>query len=149
MRTQLRTGMLSALLGLGTALLAGEVAAAKPKAAGKGEAVKPIDKTKWGESDGKQVDLYTLTNKNGLVAKITNYGAIVVEMDVPDKKGKMGDVVVGYDNLADFVKKNPYFGATVGRIGNRIANATFELEGKTYKLAANNGTNHLHGGLKG
>lgn len=111
--------------------------------------MKPIEKAKWGDADGKQVDIYTLTNKNGLVAKITNYGAIVVQMDVPDKKGKMGDVVVGYDNLADFVKKNPYFGATVGRVGNRIANATFELEGKTYKLAANNGPHHLHGGQKG
>jgi aldose 1-epimerase len=108
-----------------------------------------IDKTKWGEADGKEVDLYTLTNRNGLIAKITNYGGIVVELHVPDRSGQMGDVALGYDNLADYIKKNPYFGATVGRIGNRIANAQFELEGKTYKLAANNGTNHLHGGKKG
>jgi len=106
-------------------------------------------KANWGEADGKEVELYTLTNKNGLVAKITNYGAILVALDVPDRNGKMGDVVVGYDNLADFVKKSLHFGATVGRVGNRIANARFELDGKTYKLVANSGSNHLHGGQKG
>jgi aldose 1-epimerase len=131
-----------------SAVIAGALAmisSAGVKAAAKGS----IDKAKWGEADGKEVDLYTLTNRNGLVAKITNYGALVVELHVPDRNGQMGDVALGYDNLADYIKKNPYFGATVGRIGNRIANAHFELEGKTYKLAANNGTNHLHGGKKG
>jgi aldose 1-epimerase len=131
-----------------SAVIAGALAmisSAGVKAAAKGS----IDKAKWGEADGKEVDLYTLTNRNGLVAKITNYGALVVELHVPDRNGQMGDVALGYDNLADYIKKNPYFGATVGRIGNRIANAQFELEGKTYKLAANNGTNHLHGGKKG
>lgn len=111
--------------------------------------MKSIQKMKWGEADGKEVDLYILANKKGLVAKVTNYGAIVVGLDVPDRKGKMGDVVVGYDNLADFVSKTLYFGATVGRVGNRIANARFELDGNTYKLAANNGPHHLHGGQKG
>jgi aldose 1-epimerase len=110
---------------------------------------KGIEKVKWGEADGKQVDLYTLTNKNGLVAKVTNYGAMVVELHVPDRDGKMGDIVHGYDNLADYIKKNPYFGVTVGRVANRIANAQFELGGKTYKLVANNGAHHLHGGTKG
>jgi len=131
-----------------SAVIAGALAmisSAGVKAAAKAS----IDKTKWGEADGKEVDLYTLTNRNGLIAKITNYGGIVVELHVPDRSGQMGDVALGYDNLADYIKKNPYFGATVGRIGNRIANAQFELEGKTYKLAANNGTNHLHGGKKG
>jgi aldose 1-epimerase len=110
---------------------------------------KAIDKIKWGELDGKEVDLYTLTNKNGLFAKISNYGAIISELHVPDRDGKLGDIVLGYDNLADYVKKTPYFGATVGRVANRIANAKFELDGKTYALAANNGKNHLHGGVKG
>jgi aldose 1-epimerase len=131
-----------------SAVIAGALAmisSAGVKAAAKAS----IDKAKWGEADGKEVDLYTLTNRNGLVAKITNYGALVVELHVPDRNGQMGDVALGYDNLADYIKKSPYFGATVGRIGNRIANAQFELEGKTYKLAANNGTNHLHGGKKG
>jgi aldose 1-epimerase len=137
-------------------LLAGTAVAAKEKAAKGGskdkpgkEAAKAIDKVKWGEADGKEVDLYTLTNKNGLIAKITNYGALVTELHVPDKHGKLGDIAFGYDNLADYVKKTPYFGATVGRIGNRIANAKFELEGKTYKLADNNKPHHLHGGKKG
>src|SRR6185369_12267081 len=135
-------------------LLAAGVAGAKGKkpakeAAGKAAVKKAIEKVSWGEGDGKAVDLYTLTNKNGLVAKITNYGAIITELDVPDRKGKMGDIVFGYDNLADYIKKTPYFGCTVGRVGNRIANAKFELDGKTYKLAANNGAHHLHGGVKG
>jgi aldose 1-epimerase len=138
------------------AVVAADKAADKPaeKAAGKKDkkdaaAATPIDKVKWGEADGKEVSLFTLRNKNGLVAKISSYGAILVELQVPDKKGKLGDIVVGYDNLADFIKKTPYFGATVGRVCNRIANAQFELDGKTYKLAANNGPNSLHGGLKG
>jgi aldose 1-epimerase len=110
---------------------------------------KSIEKVKWGEADGKQVDLYTLINKNGLIAKITNFGAILVELDVPDRKGKVGDVVLGFDSLADYLKNGPHLGSTVGRVGNRIANAKFELDGKTYKLAANNGPHHLHGGVKG
>lgn len=129
--------------------VAGTLAAGAAMAKGKQDAAKPVDKVKWGEADGKQVDLYTLKNKNGLIAKITNYGAIVVEVRTPDKKGKLGDIVVGYDNLAAFIKKTPYFGATVGRVCNRIANAQFELDGKTYKLAANNGPHSLHGGTKG
>jgi aldose 1-epimerase len=126
-----------------------EVAAGASDKAGEKPAARAIEKMKWGEADGKEVDLYTLTNNNGLLAKITNYGAIVVDLVVPDKAGKLGDIAFGYDNLADYVKKTPYFGATVGRVGNRIENAKFDLEGKTYKLAANNGTNHLHGGTKG
>ena len=115
----------------------------------KPEAPPAVEKVKWGEADGKEVDLYTLQNKNGLVAKVTNYGAILVELRTPDRDGKLGDIVVGYDNLADFIKKTPYFGATVGRVCNRISGAQFELDGKTYKLAANNGPNSLHGGNKG
>jgi aldose 1-epimerase len=131
-------------------LLRGDSQAAKDKKpAAEKAGKKAIEKVKWGEADGKQVDLYTLTNKNGLVAKITNYGCIITEMHVPDAKGKMGDIAFGYDNLADYIKKTPYFGATVGRVGNRIANAKFELDGKTYKLAANNGPHNLHGGVKG
>jgi aldose 1-epimerase len=121
-------------------------ATAKPAAGGQ---AKPIEKTKWGEADGKEVDLYTLINKHGLIAKITNFGAILTELDVPDKKGKSVDVVLGWDTLAEYEKNDPHLGSTVGRVGNRIANATFELDGKTYKLAANNGPHHLHGGIKG
>jgi len=100
-------------------------------------------------ANGTPVDLFTLTNGSGLVAKITNYGAIITEMHVPDRSGKTGDVVLGFDNLEQYLKSHPYFGATVGRVANRIAKGRFTLEGKTYQLAVNNGPNHLHGGLKG
>ena len=73
--------------------------------------------------DGKEVDLYTLINKNGLIAKVTNFGAILTELDVPDCKGKLGDVVLGWDTLAEYEKNDPHLGSTVGRVGNRIANA--------------------------
>jgi aldose 1-epimerase len=148
----LRFGICPALIGGVALLLTGNaLGAKKTKGEGKSEKAekKAIDKIKWGEADGKEVDLYTLTNKHGLSAKITNYGAIITQLWTPDKHGKLGDIVFGYDNLADYVKKTPYFGATVGRVGNRIANAKFELDGQTYKLAANNGPHHLHGGVKG
>jgi aldose 1-epimerase len=110
---------------------------------------KAIEKASYGKVDGKPVDIYTLTNARGAIAKITNYGAIVTELHVPDKAGKLGDVVLGFDNVGDYVKKSPYFGAIVGRVANRIKDATFELDGKTYKLNANNAPHHLHGGKKG
>ena len=99
--------------------------------------------------DGKKVDIYALKNTNGCVVKITNYGGIVVSLTVPDKNRKMGDVVLGYDNLDGYIKNNPYFGALVGRYGNRIGKAKFVLNGQTYTLAANNNGNHLHGGIVG
>ena len=98
---------------------------------------------------GEAIDAYTLTNAHGVKAKILTYGAILAELRVPDKSGKMGDVVLGFDNLAQYVKNPPYFGATVGRVANRIAKGRFALDGKTYKLAVNNGPNSLHGGVKG
>ena len=118
------------------------------KARGQGKAT-PIQKAAFGEVDGQPVFLYTLTNSKGLVAKITNYGAIVTELHVPDRKGEMGDIVLGFDNVDDYIKKSPYFGAIVGRVANRIKDATFQLDGKTYKLAANAAPHHLHGGKKG
>jgi len=120
----------------------------KEKSAAKSKA-KPIEKASYGTVDGKPVDIYTLTNAKGAVAKITNYGAIVTELHMPDKAGKMGDVVLGFDNVDDYVKKSPYFGAIVGRVANRIANGTFTLDGKQYKLNTNNAPHHLHGGKKG
>lgn len=109
-----------------------------------------IDKSRFGTTkDGQKVDLYTLTNANGLVAKITNYGGTVTELWVPDRNGKLGDIVLGFDNLADYEEKSPYFGCLVGRYGNRIAKGKFTLDGKEYTLATNDGENHLHGGLKG
>jgi aldose 1-epimerase len=106
---------------------------------------KPFGKT----PDGKPVDLFTLTNPNGMRVDITNYGGIVVRLMVPDRNGNLDDVVLGYDKLEDYIKDSPYFGAIVGRYGNRIAKGRFTLDGVEYKLAVNNGPNHLHGGLKG
>lgn len=100
-------------------------------------------------ADGTPVVLYTLTNAAGMKAKIITYGAIVTELIVPDKTGKMGDVILGFDNLGQYLGAHPYFGAIVGRVGNRIAKGKFTLDGATYTLAVNNGPNHLHGGLKG
>lgn len=108
------------------------------------------DKEPFGQTpDGREVDLYTLTNTNGLRAKITNYGAILVSLEVPDRDGNLADITLGYDNLDDYVKRGAFFGATVGRYANRIGGAKFVLDGTEYKLAANNGENHLHGGIKG
>lgn len=99
--------------------------------------------------NGKEVMAYTLSNKNGVKLKVINYGGIVVSLDVPDKNGKLGDVVLGYDSLDGYLKSTPYFGAIVGRYGNRIGKGKFSLDGKEYTLAVNNGPNHLHGGIKG
>src|SRR5208283_3447266 len=107
-------------------------------------------KTIFGKTrDGEAVEVITLRNAKGAEARIITYGATLVSMSVPDRKGSMANVVLGFDNLADYETKSPYFGATVGRCANRIANARFDLDGKTYKLDANNGVNTLHGGLKG
>jgi aldose 1-epimerase len=105
----------------------------------------PFGKT----ADGQAVDLYTLTNANGVVATITNYGGTMVSMKVPDRNGKLADVILGYDNLDGYVSDKPYFGATVGRYANRIAGGQFMLDGMTYHLPQNNGTNCLHGGIHG
>jgi aldose 1-epimerase len=99
--------------------------------------------------DGKQVDLYTLTNANGIEVRVMTYGATIVSLKTPDKDSVMGDIVLGYDSLAGYIANSPYFGAVVGRYGNRIAKGRFTLDGKTYQLAINNGPNALHGGIKG
>ena len=108
-----------------------------------------VVKTDFGKtSDGTAVDLYTLTNGR-ITAKVMTYGAILTELDVPDPKGNVADVVLGFDNLAAYITDSPHFGATVGRFANRIAKGKFTLDGKEYHLALNNGPNSLHGGLKG
>ena len=99
--------------------------------------------------DGKVATLYTLRNASGSQVQITNYGGTVTAIRVPDKNGVRGDVVLGFDTLKGYETKSPYFGALVGRYANRIAKGRFTLDGKNYKLAVNNGENHLHGGLKG
>jgi aldose 1-epimerase len=99
--------------------------------------------------DGQAVDIFTLRNSKGAEVRILNYGGIVVSFTVPDKHGKMGDVVLGYDNLESYLKQSPYFGCLVGRYGNRIAHGKFTLDGTAYTLATNNYPNAIHGGLKG
>ncbi len=108
-----------------------------------------IDKQPFGQVEGQNVSLYTLTNSKGITIKATNYGGIVVSILVPDKAGKMNDIALGYSDVAAYVKNNPYFGAIIGRYGNRIRKARFALEGKEYILAANDNGNSLHGGQKG
>ena len=102
-----------------------------------------------GDVDDSTAQFYTLTNENGLLLKVSDYGTIISELHVPDRHGKLADIVLGYDDLGEYLKATPFFGATVGRVANRIAHAAFELDGKRYQLAANNGPHTLHGGVKG
>ena len=109
-----------------------------------------LEKSEFGHTkDGQAASLFTLTNANGLVVKLTDYGAIVVSVDVPDRDGKLENVNIGFDNLDGYLQGHPFFGATVGRFCNRIAAGKFTLDGETFTLATNNGPNHLHGGDKG
>ncbi len=109
-----------------------------------------VGPTPFGTTDGKAVDEYTLTNANGMEVKIITYGGIITSVKVPDRHGKFANVALGFNNLNDYVTKNsPYFGAIIGRYGNRIANGVFTLNGVTYCLDPNNGVNSLHGGFKG
>ena len=130
--------------GLGAACLIGCTSMSNPTPSG------TISQAPFGNTpDGTPVAIYTLRNSKGMEARIMTYGGIVQSLKVPDKNGKLGDVVLGHDDLDGYLKATPYFGALVGRYGNRIGGAKFTLEGKTYTLATNNGPNSLHGGIKG
>ena len=130
------------LLFVVSAALAQEAAMAKGKL--------QVRKETFGKTaDGKPVDLYTLTNSNGLEVRAMTYGGIIVSMRVPDRKGKLADVVLGHDDFDGYLVNPPYFGAIVGRYANRIANGTFTLDGVKYTLPKNDGQNTLHGGLIG
>lgn len=109
----------------------------------------PLKSEPFGEIDGHAVTLHTLTNKNRLQARIMDYGGVVVSLRVPDREGKLADVVLGFDTVAEYPEKSQYFGCITGRYANRIAKGKFSLDGKEYTLATNNETNHLHGGVKG
>ncbi len=108
-----------------------------------------IPSVAFGEIEGEQVTLWTLTNAAGMEVKIMNYGGIVQSIRVPDRHGNFTNVALGFDNLGDYIEMNPYFGTITGRYANRIANGTFELEGETYTLPINNDPNTLHGGEQG
>lgn len=99
--------------------------------------------------DGTPVELYTLTNAGGLLARITSFGTIITELHAPDRTGLPGDVVLGFDSLAGYLAGHPYFGCTVGRVANRIAGGRFPIDGRTFLLDRNSGPHHLHGGLNG
>jgi aldose 1-epimerase len=99
--------------------------------------------------DGQPVEAYTLTNAGGMQVRAITYGAIIQAIRVPDRSGHLADVTLGHDSLEGYLSASPYFGAVVGRYANRIARGRFTLEGRTYRLATNNGPNHLHGGVKG
>jgi aldose 1-epimerase len=109
-----------------------------------------IDKIQFGETmDGTGVDQFILSNNNGMEVRIINYGGIITYWTAPDKNGDYKDIVLGYNTLAEYEAETPYFGALIGRYGNRIAKGKFSLGNQEYTLAVNNGVNHLHGGLKG
>jgi aldose 1-epimerase len=131
------------------AMLFAAALAVAPAWAAEGKSQGSLMKTDFGKTpEGTPVDLYVLTNGR-MTAKVMTYGAILTELDVPDRHGKTADVVLGFDTLEGYLAGHPYFGATVGRVANRIAGGKFTLDGKDYALAVNNGPNTLHGGLKG
>src|SRR5213592_3116920 len=109
-----------------------------------------VTRERFGTTDcGEAVSVFTLKNAHGMALRVTDYGGIILTLLVPDKNGRLDDVVLGYDSLTGYLRSSPYFGALIGRYGNRIAHGRFTLDGKTYTLATNNGPNHLHGGLRG
>ena len=114
------------------------------------EVVERMKKENFGTTpDGEQVELYTLRNRNGMEVEIMTYGGIIKSLTAPDKSGTYEDVVLGFDQLSQYTENNPYFGAIIGRYGNRIAEGKFSLDGTQYTLATNDGANHLHGGERG
>ena len=137
-------------LGVAAALLAAGCAPAATTTPAPRLAASTVTRAPFGATtDGKQVEIFTLTNSHGIEARITNYGAIIVSLRTPDRAGNFDDITLGYDSLSGYLRDTPYFGAVVGRVGNRIARGTFTLDGVTYHLAINNGVNTLHGGLRG
>jgi aldose 1-epimerase len=139
--------MLAFLMALGPEFAAATTGGNPQEAAKKGA---HVDKAEFGKlPDGTAIEAYTLHNSQGASAKIITYGATLTELHVPDKNGKMGDVVLGFDNIEGYLGQHPYFGGTIGRYGNRIAKGKFTLDGKEYDLFLNNGPNSLHGGQIG
>lgn len=109
-----------------------------------------ITQSEFGKTpNGQTIELYTLSNAKGMVAKIINYGGTITELHVPDRMGQTADVVLGFDAANDYLTRSPFFGCITGRYANRIANARFTLNGQTYQLAKNTGENHIHGGKRG
>jgi aldose 1-epimerase len=146
----MRTGIVAVWLAVVAGLSCGCTSSAiKKEIALKDVSKLSVMKTNFGKADGKDVYLFTLTNRHGITVKITNYGGIITSILMPAADGSTGNIVLGYDSLSGYLAKTPYFGAIVGRYANRIANAEFTLDGQTYHLSKNDGPNTLHGGLKG
>ncbi|MFC3282208.1 aldose epimerase family protein [Litchfieldella rifensis] len=120
-----------------------------------GESSGAIEKSAFGQlPDGREIDVYRITNTNGIEMRVINYGGIIVSLRTPDIHGEFDDIVLGFDSLEEYLsdtyrQANPYFGALIGRYGNRIAGGQFSLNGETHALATNDGSNHLHGGDQG
>ncbi|HJZ53599.1 MAG TPA: aldose epimerase family protein [Gemmataceae bacterium] len=129
--------------------LAAAIPAQPPKDAPKPQFGPAYEQEPYGKGPDGTVTRYTLINRNGVVLRCIDYGAIITELHVPDKNGKPADVVLGFDTLDGYLKGHPFFGANAGRCANRIAKGKFTLDGKEYTLATNNGPNHLHGGKVG
>jgi aldose 1-epimerase len=108
-----------------------------------------VQQAKWGSTSDGSVEIYTLTNAHGIEARVATYGATLISLTAPDRAGHFKNIVLGFDSLEPYLERVPYYGATVGRYANRIAKARFPLDGKTYTLAANDGPNSLHGGIRG
>jgi aldose 1-epimerase len=142
--------VLAAVLALGLTTCKKESGAPQGTPADKGGSTMTAKSELFGRlADGTAVDIYTLTNAAGFEARVMTYGAILVSLKVPDRNGVLADVNLGFDNLDGYLGAHPYFGAIIGRYGNRIAKARFMLDGVEYRLAANNNGNTLHGGIKG
>ncbi len=145
----MRTLLLSSLLGM-LCISLGDAQEKKDPPKDPPKVKVGVTKAPFGKfEDGTEIEQYTLTGAGGASMKVITYGGIVTELKVPDKDGKLADVCLGFDKLEDYVKSSPYFGCITGRVANRIAGGKFSLDGKDYKLATNNGENHLHGGKSG
>lgn len=108
-----------------------------------------VKRESFGTVAGTPIEQFTLTNRNGVELKAITYGGIITSLKTPDRAGTLGDIVLGFDSIDGYLGDHPFFGAIIGRYGNRIAKGRFTIDGTTYKLATNNGPNHLHGGIKG
>jgi aldose 1-epimerase len=135
--------------GLAALMVPAFLVAAHGQNAGKPQPVR-VGRTPFGTMpDGRAVEVFTLTNTSGIEVRAMTYGGIIVSLRVPDRSGRLDDIVLGHDTAAGYAKNDPYFGAIIGRYGNRIAKGRFTIDGRTYQLATNNGPNSLHGGIKG
>ncbi|MEO8268784.1 MAG: aldose epimerase family protein [Aureliella sp.] len=144
------TWALVAMLPATAAILLAQETNSKTPPSNKDNSNMNLARTPFGKTDdGSSVEMFTLTNSAGNLVQLTNYGAILVSVQVPDRDGKRANVNLGFDNLKGYLDGHPYFGASVGRYANRIAKGKFSLDGRDYTLAVNNGPNHLHGGLVG